>query len=38
MIVEYGLTCYVMDSCRMDQERLKAAMGIVVARTRVMVS
>lgn len=38
LIVEYGLTCYVMDSCGMDMERLKAAMGIVVARTRVRVS
>lgn len=38
MIVDYGLTCYVVDSCRMDLERLKAAMRIVVARTRVRVS
>lgn len=34
LIVDCGLICYVMDNCRMDLERLKAAMGIVVARTR----
>lgn len=32
--VDCGLACYVIDSCGIDLEKLKAAMGIGGARTR----